>query len=212
MKMKIPSSTAITKSTKIKAVDFHRRLNVWAYAGVIINRDSLDSHSHTTHFMKASLIRLLGIGALGCVLTLSSCVNPYAGPNERNGTVYGALGGAALGGIIGSQSRRGLEGAAIGGVLGALAGQQLGQSRDRSYFIGGSRYGYPSSYRYTRGYSPTVYSRSYSPAYYGRSYSPYRYGSSRYSYNRFGTGLGFGSPFGIGSSFGLGRGFGGYCW
>lgn len=162
--------------------------------------------------MKASLLRFLGVGSLGCLLTLTSCVNPYAGPNERNGTVYGALGGAALGGIIGSQSRRGLEGAAIGGVLGALAGQQIGQSRDQRYFIGNG-YGYRSP-SYSRSYyrsSYPSYSRSYySTPYYGRSYSPVRYGSSRYSYNRYGSG--FGSPFGFGSGFGLGSGLGGYCW
>ncbi len=160
--------------------------------------------------MKASLPRFLGIGALGCLLTLTSCVSPYAGPNERNGTVYGALGGAALGGIIGNQSGRGLQGAAIGGLLGSLAGQQIGQSRDQRYYIGGSRYGYPSYSRsYNRSSYPVSYSRSYySTPYYGRSYSPYRYSPSRYSYNRFGSGFGFGSPFGIG----LGSSFGGYCW
>jgi uncharacterized protein YcfJ len=62
---------------------------------------------------------------------LSSCA---AGPNARQGTVFGALGGAAVGGIIGNQSGRGLEGAAIGAGLGALGGNAIGDSYDQRYF------------------------------------------------------------------------------
>jgi outer membrane lipoprotein SlyB len=57
-----------------------------------------------------------------------SCSNS---PNARTGTVIGALGGAGVGGIIGSQSGRGLEGAAIGAGLGALGGNLIGGSRDQ---------------------------------------------------------------------------------
>ena len=85
---------------------------------------------------------------LSCVaaLSLASC---ETGPNAQRGTVIGGLGGAAVGGIIGSQSGRGLEGAAIGAGVGALAGNQIGASRDRQYYD--SRYRYsrsPYGYRY----------------------------------------------------------------
>jgi len=45
--------------------------------------------------------------------------------------VLGALAGAGVGGIIGSQSHRGLQGAAIGGALGAMGGNALGNARDQ---------------------------------------------------------------------------------
>lgn len=65
-----------------------------------------------------------------CTLALS-LVSCASGPNAQRGTVIGALGGAAAGGIIGSQSGRGLEGAAIGAGLGAVAGNTIGDARDR---------------------------------------------------------------------------------
>ena len=61
-------------------------------------------------------------------LSIVSCAS---GPNAQTGAVMGGLGGAAVGGIIGSQSGRGLEGAAIGGAIGALGGNALGNSRDQ---------------------------------------------------------------------------------
>jgi len=60
--------------------------------------------------------------------TFTSCAT---GPGAQQGAVIGGLGGAAVGGIIGSQSGRGLEGAAIGGALGALGGNAIGNARDR---------------------------------------------------------------------------------
>lgn len=146
--------------------------------------------------MKSSFIRLLGVAALGSTLSLTSCVSPYAGPNERNGAVIGAAGGALLGGVIGNQSGRGLEGAAIGGLLGSLAGQQIGQNRDRQFFINRGRgWGAPVGFG---GFRP-------SPALaWGRG-PVYRTGFSSW-------GGGFGSPFGFGPGIGFGRGFGGYCW
>ena len=69
----------------------------------------------------------LGAVALAAVM-MSSCAS---GPNARTGTVVGGLGGAAVGGIIGHQSGRGLEGAAIGGALGALGGNMIGDSQDQ---------------------------------------------------------------------------------
>ncbi len=72
--------------------------------------------------------------------SMASCAT---GPNAQRGAVIGGLGGAAVGGIVGSQSGRGLEGAAIGAGLGALAGNAIGNSRDQRYY--GHRRGY---YRY----------------------------------------------------------------
>ncbi len=81
--------------------------------------------------MKATLASLLAIASL----SLSSCAT---GPAAQQGTVIGALGGAAVGGIIGNQSGRGLEGAAIGAGLGALGGNAIGNSRDQRNY--GYRY------------------------------------------------------------------------
>lgn len=69
--------------------------------------------------------------------SLSSCAN---GPAAQRGTVIGALGGAAAGGIIGNQSGRGLEGAAIGAGLGAMAGNAIGNSNDQRRYRYGYRY------------------------------------------------------------------------
>ena len=72
--------------------------------------------------MKNTLLTLLS------AVSLVSCAS---GPNAQTGSVLGALGGAAIGGIIGNQSGRGLEGAAIGAGLGALGGNALGNSKDQ---------------------------------------------------------------------------------
>ncbi len=66
--------------------------------------------------------------AILATFTLTSCTS---GPNARTGTVIGALGGAAAGGIIGNQSGRGLEGAAIGAGLGGLGGNMIGGAQDQ---------------------------------------------------------------------------------
>ena len=76
--------------------------------------------------------------SLACLL-LNSCAS---GPNAEQGTVIGGLGGAALGGIIGSQSGRGLEGAAIGAGVGALAGNAIGDAQDQRYGYSRRYYGY----------------------------------------------------------------------
>jgi hypothetical protein len=65
------------------------------------------------------------------ILTATALASCASGPGAQQGAVIGGLGGAAVGGIIGSQSGRGLEGAAIGGVLGAVGGNAIGNSRDR---------------------------------------------------------------------------------
>jgi uncharacterized protein YcfJ len=76
--------------------------------------------------MKQSLISLFS--AVAMVTQLSSCAG---GPNAQTGAVLGGLGGAALGGIIGNQSGRGLEGAAIGAGVGALGGAAVGNAQDQ---------------------------------------------------------------------------------
>lgn len=62
------------------------------------------------------------------VASLSSCAT---GPNAQRGAVIGGLGGAAVGGIVGHQSGRGLEGALIGGAAGAAGGAAIGNAKDR---------------------------------------------------------------------------------
>ncbi len=62
------------------------------------------------------------------IVTISSCAT---GPNAQQGAVIGALGGAAVGGLIGHQSGRGLEGAAIGAGVGALGGNAIGNAQDQ---------------------------------------------------------------------------------
>lgn len=75
--------------------------------------------------MKTKLTRFFFTGIAAA--TLASC----GGPNSQTGAVLGGLGGAAVGGIIGNQSGRGLEGAAIGAGLGALGGAAIGDAQDK---------------------------------------------------------------------------------
>ena len=71
------------------------------------------------------------IATLTILLSTTLLTACSSGPNARTGTVIGALGGAAAGGIIGNQSGRGLEGAAIGAGLGALGGNAIGGAQDQ---------------------------------------------------------------------------------
>lgn len=78
---------------------------------------------------------ILSITAAVSALTFSNCANPY-GPNASNqqrNTATGAIAGAALGGLIGHQSGKGLEGAAIGAAVGGVAGNQVGKRQDAQY-------------------------------------------------------------------------------
>ena len=68
---------------------------------------------------------ILSIAMAGALLSGVSC-----GPNAQTGAALGGLGGAAIGGIVGHQSGRGLEGAAIGAGAGAITGGVLGNARD----------------------------------------------------------------------------------
>jgi uncharacterized protein YcfJ len=90
--------------------------------------------------------------SLLAVISISSCAT---GPNAQTGTVVGALGGAAVGGIIGNQSGRGLEGAAIGAGLGALGGNAIGNSQDqRNAQYYNQNNGYYNQQRRPAGYYP----------------------------------------------------------
>ncbi len=74
---------------------------------------------------KLSTLAISAFAAFG----LSNCAEP-TGPNTQRGAAVGALGGAALGGIIGNQSGRALEGAAIGAAAGGGAGALYGNQQD----------------------------------------------------------------------------------
>lgn len=80
--------------------------------------------------MKMKLQHIPCICLSGIALLAISCTN---GPNARQGTAIGAVGGAAVGGIIGHQSGNTMEGALIGGGLGALGGNVIGGNRDGNY-------------------------------------------------------------------------------
>ncbi|MEY4484004.1 MAG: hypothetical protein RL693_1456 [Verrucomicrobiota bacterium] len=83
--------------------------------------------------MKNPHILTLGV-ALTTLLSLSSCVSPYGGPNQSVGSVLGAATGAIAGAVIGNQTGRPLEGAAIGGAIGGVAGAALGSAQDDNYY------------------------------------------------------------------------------
>lgn len=96
------------------------------------------------------------------LIATAPLVSCTSGPNARTGTVIGALGGAAAGGIIGNQSGRGLEGAAIGAGLGALGGNVVGGAQDER----NSRY--YDSRRDDRRYDDRYYYRGSDGRYYRR--------------------------------------------
>ena len=72
--------------------------------------------------------------SIATVITLtfgfSSCQN--TGPNTQRGAAAGALGGAAIGGIIGHQSGRTTEGAILGAAAGGLGGAAYGNQQDKN--------------------------------------------------------------------------------
>ncbi|HUF60886.1 MAG TPA: glycine zipper domain-containing protein [Verrucomicrobiales bacterium] len=61
---------------------------------------------------------------------LCGCTQTDSTYHTKRGAVGGGVLGAAVGGIIGHQSGRGLEGAAIGGGLGAVGGSVMGNAAD----------------------------------------------------------------------------------
>ena len=116
--------------------------------------------------------RLLRLGlALVGVFGFCSCytTSPYSyAPNTKAGAVGGSLVGAALGGIIGHQSGRGLEGAAIGAGAGALAGGVLGSAQDDANARRPRSYGYTRTAQDTRYYGEPGGYVSRGPVYYER--------------------------------------------
>ncbi len=96
--------------------------------------------------MKSKLSKL---AILAVALASVSCAS---GPNAQTGAVVGGLGGAALGGIIGHQSGRGLEGAAIGGALGAVGGNAVGNAQDQRNYQRQQQYYAPQQPRPYYGY------------------------------------------------------------
>ncbi len=69
-----------------------------------------------------------GLAALGLSFAVAACQTPNQGQNLAGGAAIGALGGAALGGLIDSDEP--LRGALIGGGIGALAGGAIGSYLD----------------------------------------------------------------------------------
>jgi len=134
--------------------------------------------------MKTKLTRSLTLGTALLSLVLTSCADPYGygyGPGyggggfggggfggggfgrpPAQGAVTGALLGATAGGIIGNQSRRGLEGAAIGGLLGAFAGGALQNSRQRQFQQPNFNQGYNQGYGQP-GFGPSFQPQGYIP-------------------------------------------------
>jgi len=165
--------------------------------------------------MKTPSLRFIVLLLVGASMTLTSCQYPYynMGPNQRAGTLYGAAGGALLGGLV--SHRHPLQGVLVGGLLGGLLGNTVGLSRDRYYYVNrssgyGNRYYYGRPYYSSSAYRPTYYSSSYyrHPYYSNSGYSSPFYNRtpsySSYNYRPWGGGFGFGQPFGLGSGFGLG--------
>jgi len=65
------------------------------------------------------------------IIALAGAGCESLGENTKKGAGLGALGGAAIGGIIGHQSGHGWEGALIGGASGALLGGIIGNEMDK---------------------------------------------------------------------------------
>lgn len=79
------------------------------------------------------MTRILTTAAIGfAALGLAACTNPDGTRNNTaTGATVGALGGAAVGNLIGGDSRSTLIGAAIGGAGGAAAGRS--QDNNQGY-------------------------------------------------------------------------------
>jgi hypothetical protein len=72
-------------------------------------------------FLKSALVSAIGAGVFGCE------------SNAGTGAIVGGVGGAAVGGLIGSNSHaRAGEGALIGAAAGAIGGALIGHSMDKN--------------------------------------------------------------------------------
>jgi len=78
--------------------------------------------------------RIPSLAALGIVLGLSACTDPYD-PGQRaiGGGLLGAGTGAAIGGLAGG-GRGAATGALIGGAVGAVGGAATTPQRRSSYY------------------------------------------------------------------------------
>jgi len=136
--------------------------------------------------MKLHTLLLSGLAVISAAM-MSSCAS---GPYAQYGTAAGGIAGAALGGIIGNQSGRGLEGAAIGAAAGALAGNQIGAANDQVRYPQ-PRYAYaPQPTRVIYQQQPVYVQPSY--GYSHPSYCPPSY-PSYYSAPRSSVSFGFSS-------------------
>jgi hypothetical protein len=101
--------------------------------------------------MRRSAFALLLIGGLG----MTAC----AGLNEtQQRTATGALGGGALGGIIGSFSGNAGLGALLGAGVGGAGGYLYDQSQQQRGY-GNQGYGNNRGYRGNQGYNNSGYNR-----------------------------------------------------
>jgi hypothetical protein len=99
------------------------------------------------------------VAALTLAGTSGSYADDCSGHDHDTGTVVGAVGGAAIGGV----ATNSVGGAVVGGVLGGLAGNAIARSQDcnRQY---GDRQGYDG-----RGEVRSGYSGSYQQGYRGQA-------------------------------------------
>jgi outer membrane lipoprotein SlyB len=109
---------------------------------------------------KSIQMKKIQLLVLAAVVSATAVSCESYGPNARMGTAIGGLGGAALGGIIGHQSGRGLEGAAIGAAAGAGAGALMGSSTDQRQRQQGGYYNQQQG-GYNNGYNQPQYQQQY---------------------------------------------------
>jgi outer membrane protein OmpA-like peptidoglycan-associated protein len=72
-----------------------------------------------------------GVAFFLVLALLAGCAAEGQNQRAESGALLGALGGAALGGLIGSKSAKAGQGALIGGFVGALTGGLIGNYMDR---------------------------------------------------------------------------------
>lgn len=82
----------------------------------------------------------LTAGAIAATLGLAACTNPDGTQNRTvTGATVGALGGAALGNLIGEDSESTAIGAAVGAAAGGVIGNRLdAQARELQQSLGGT--------------------------------------------------------------------------
>lgn len=94
----------------------------------------------------------------------SAYADECSGRDHTTGTVIGAVGGAAIGGVASHNA----GGAVVGGVLGGLAGNAIARSEDcnrqAQYRSGGDQQGYQRQDGYQTGQQQFAYPRGYNVA------------------------------------------------